>query len=228
MRSVFRIPGRGSDKEFLPYVFDRFRQADSTTTRQHGGLGLGLAIARHLVEIHGGTIRAESQGEGQGAKFTIRLPLVEPTSGRAIISRERAITSMRAPQLLSGLNVLLVDDDSDTLTLMATALTRRQANVTAVSSAGEAIRAITQKPTDVLISDIAMPDEDGYGLIEKIRSLENGGRKHSGRCDHGVCERRRSRTRAVVGFSDLSGKAGGVDRVDFCRCARGAAGFLRF
>jgi CheY-like chemotaxis protein len=163
--------GQGIRREFLPYVFDRFSQADSTTTRHHGGLGLGLAIARHLVEIHGGTIRAESRGEGEGAKFTITLPLIE--TGRTIdltIAGEKR----PAPELLSGLNVLLVDDDSDTLTLMATALTRRQANVTAVSSAGEAIQAIRQKRPDVLVSDIAMPDEDGYGLIEKVRSLENG------------------------------------------------------
>ncbi len=166
--------GQGIDAEFLPYVFDRFRQADSTTTRQHGGLGLGLAIARHLVEIHGGSIKAESLGTGRGAKFTIRLPLADAKAGAGEFGEASKFTLARSPQLLSGVNVLLVDDDSDTLTLMATALTRRQANVTAVSSAGEAIRAITQKRPDVLISDIAMPDEDGYGLIEKIRRLENG------------------------------------------------------
>jgi signal transduction histidine kinase/ActR/RegA family two-component response regulator len=164
--------GDGIRKEFLPYVFDRFRQADSTTTRQHGGLGLGLAIARHLVEIHGGTIRADSAGEGRGATFTIRLPLVEATSSVTRFVDEHKLA--RSTQLLSGVNVLLVDDDSDTLKLMTTALTKRQANVTAVSSAGEAIQAITRKRPDVLVSDIAMPDEDGYGLIEKVRSLENG------------------------------------------------------
>jgi len=162
--------GQGISKEFLPYVFDRFRQADSTTTRQHGGLGLGLAIARHLVEIHGGTIGAESAGIGRGATFTIRLPLVEAAVSATNVNQKPA----NALQLLSGLNVLLVDDDSDTLKLMETALTRRQANVTAVSSAGEAIQAISQRRPDVLVSDIAMPDEDGYGLIEKVRLLENG------------------------------------------------------
>ena len=164
--------GQGINPEFLPYVFERFRQADSTTTRKHGGLGLGLAIARHLVEIHGGVINAESPGVGRGAKFTITLPVVDATAGDFGEASEFSFT--RSPQLLSGVNVLLVDDDSDTLTLMATALTRRQANVTAVSSAGEAIEAITQKRPDVLISDIAMPGEDGYGLIEKVRQLENG------------------------------------------------------
>ena len=163
--------GQGIDKEFMPYVFDRFRQADSTTTRQHGGLGLGLAIARHLVEIHGGTIRAESAGEGRGATFTIRLPLAEAAVSANNLNQKPA---RGAPQLLSGLNVLLVDDDSDTLKLMETALKRRQANVTAVSSAGEAIQAISRRRPDVLVSDIAMPDEDGYGLIEKVRLLEHG------------------------------------------------------
>lgn len=166
--------GQGISKEFLPYVFDRFRQADSTTTRQHGGLGLGLAIARHLVEIHGGMIKAESLGEGHGSKFTIKLPLFEAAPLAADSPEASQFKITRSPQLLSGLNVLLVDDDSDTLKLMATALTKRQANVTAVSSANEAIRAITLKRPDVLVSDIAMPDEDGYGLIEKVRRLENG------------------------------------------------------
>jgi CheY-like chemotaxis protein len=162
--------GQGIAREFLPYVFDRFSQADSTTTRHHGGLGLGLAIARHLVEIHGGTIRAQSRGKGEGATFTITLPLLVP----GVKSGEMAPKSPPALQLLSGVNVLLVDDDSDTLSLMATALKRRQANVTAVSSAGEAIQAIRENRPDVLVSDIAMPGEDGYGLIEKVRSLENG------------------------------------------------------
>jgi len=166
--------GQGINQEFLPYVFDRFRQADSTTTRQHGGLGLGLAIARHLVEIHGGTIRAESPGIGKGATFTIRLPVSEAATGKPLFVEQTQLAATQTPQSLSGVNVLLVDDDSDTLRLMTTALTRRHANVTAVSSAVEAIRAITNKRPDVLVSDIAMPDEDGYGLIEKVRRLENG------------------------------------------------------
>ncbi|HEX5965953.1 MAG TPA: CHASE domain-containing protein [Pyrinomonadaceae bacterium] len=168
--------GQGISREFMPYVFDRFRQADSTTTRHHGGLGLGLAIARHLMEIHGGTITAQSEGEGRGATFTIKLPIIEapvkPVAPFADSREHRKTVAAVAPQLLSGVNVLLVDDDSDTLKLMTTALTRRQATVTAVSSAGEAIKAIRQRRPDVLVSDIAMPDEDGYGLIEKVRLLE--------------------------------------------------------
>jgi PAS domain S-box-containing protein len=160
--------GQGISREFLPFVFDRFRQADSTTTRQHGGLGLGLAIARHLVEIHGGTIRADSDGDGHGATFTIRLPLLD-SSLRVL--ETTSVEQPVQPQLLSGLNVLLVDDDSDSLELMTTALTRRHANVTAVSSASAALQAINDHKPDVLVSDIAMPDEDGYELIKRVRAL---------------------------------------------------------
>jgi PAS domain S-box-containing protein len=171
-----RDSGQGISRDFLPYVFDRFRQADSTTTRQHGGLGLGLAIARHLVEIHGGTIKAESSGEGNGSTFTIQLPLVDSSVKEAkpdVTKNVSASRASKAPQLLSGVRVLVVDDDADTLQLMTTALTSRQATVTAVSSAGEAIEAIKTSRPDVLVSDIAMPDEDGYGLIRRIRSLED-------------------------------------------------------
>ncbi|HKR14626.1 MAG TPA: CHASE domain-containing protein [Pyrinomonadaceae bacterium] len=167
--------GQGISREFIPYVFDRFRQADSTTTRHHGGLGLGLAIARHLVEIHGGTIKADSAGEGLGATFTIKLPIIAAGIKQAAASpeaREQGAPAV-SPQLLSGVNVLLVDDDTDTLKLMTTALTRRHATVTAVSSAGEAIQAIRRRRPDVLVSDIAMPGEDGYGLIEKVRSMDS-------------------------------------------------------
>ena len=169
--------GQGISPEFLPYVFDRFRQADSTTTRQHGGLGLGLAIARHLVEIHGGTIRAESPGKGKGATFTLKLPLVDCGDKASLLGTTEIVipeSTYQPRQLLSGLRVLVVDDDVDTLELMATALKSRQATVTAVSSAVDALIAIKANRPDVLISDIAMPDEDGYALIEKVRSLDHG------------------------------------------------------
>lgn len=164
--------GQGISREFLPYVFDRFRQADSTTTRQHGGLGLGLAIARHLIEIHGGTINAESDGAGRGATFTISLPALDSMTNQNELPTATSGRQIKAPMLLSGVCVLVVDDDEDTLQLMATALSSRQAKVVAVSSAGEAIRAIEINRPDVLVSDIAMPDEDGYGLIERIRTME--------------------------------------------------------
>ena len=163
--------GLGISREFLPFVFDRFRQADSSTTRQHGGLGLGLAIARHLVEIHGGSISADSLGKGQGSTFTISLPLLD-SKIKAADDVKPETSPLANQQSLSGLHVLVVDDDEDTLELMTTALTSRKANVTAVGSAGEAIDAIKLRPPDVLISDIAMPEEDGYGLIARVRSLD--------------------------------------------------------
>jgi len=171
--------GQGITSEFLPFVFDRFRQADSTSTRQHGGLGLGLAIARHLIEIHGGSIEARSLGEGQGATLTVRLPLVSSVAespGTSIQARiaaeEESRERLKSRQLLSGLHVLIVDDDRDTLELLSAALTQRSARVTTASSAAEAIRALKFFRPDVLISDIAMPGEDGYELIQKVIALD--------------------------------------------------------
>lgn len=166
--------GQGISREFLPYVFDRFRQADSSTTRQHGGLGLGLAIARHLIEIHGGSIRAESDGKAQGSSFTIKLPLLD-AQVKTTDDLDAEAIELGKQQSLSGLYVLVVDDDEDTRELMTTALTSRKADVTAVCTAGEAIEVIKYRRPDVLVSDIAMPDEDGYGLIAKVRSLETDG-----------------------------------------------------
>jgi signal transduction histidine kinase/ActR/RegA family two-component response regulator len=171
--------GQGITAEFLPFVFDRFRQADSTSTRQHGGLGLGLAIARHLIEIHGGNIEAKSHGEGQGATLTVRLPLVGSVAespGTSIQARigaeEESRERLKSQQRLSGLHVLIVDDDQDTLELLSAALTQRSARVTTASSAAEAIRALKFFRPDVLISDIAMPGEDGYELIQKVIALD--------------------------------------------------------
>jgi CheY-like chemotaxis protein len=171
--------GPGISAEFLPFVFDRFRQADSTSTRQHGGLGLGLAIARHLVEIHGGAISAKSAGNGAGATFTVRLPTVGSILeiSDAAVARKREEESENQQRLksqlqLSGLHVLLVDDDKDTLELLGAALRQRSANVTAVSSAAAALESIKSLRPDVLISDIAMPGEDGYALIEKVLGLD--------------------------------------------------------
>lgn len=166
--------GQGINEDFLPFAFDRFRQADSTTTRQHGGLGLGLAIARHLVEIHGGTIRAESAGVGTGSTFLVTLPRLGTSSHLSELERAEAASGadLEATPGLNGIHVLLVDDDEDTLQWMTAALTQGEARVTAVSSAGAALEAIKLSLPDVLVSDIAMPGEDGYQLMAKVIALD--------------------------------------------------------
>ncbi len=163
--------GKGISAEFLPYVFERFLQADSTTTRSYGGLGLGLGIVRYLVELHGGTVQADSPGEGQGATFTVSLPL----AGRDELKLETPLVrsqSQTVPFLaLDGLRVLVVDDEADTLELLSTVFEQCGAKVTAVASVSEAIAALDQAQIDVLVSDIGMPGEDGYSLIQKVRAL---------------------------------------------------------
>jgi signal transduction histidine kinase/ActR/RegA family two-component response regulator len=171
--------GQGIKPEFLPYVFDRFRQADSSDRRTHGGLGLGLAIVRHLVELHGGTVHAQSQGEGLGTTMQVRLPLLacQPESSSASEANGR---SARYQQIapLAGVHVLVVDDDADVLELLATVLKSHGASVTAALSAAEALSAIKRARPHVLISDISMPVINGYELIRAVRSLppESGGR----------------------------------------------------
>ncbi|WGV25231.1 hybrid sensor histidine kinase/response regulator [Halotia branconii] len=163
--------GKGIDPEFLPYVFDYFRQADSKTTRKFGGLGLGLAIARRLVEMHGGTIDVKSQGEGQGAFFTVRLPLIK---NNAMIKGTQVdftnVTTADSP--LIGIQILVVDDNTDTRDFFSFVLEEFGAFVTAVSSASEALQALTQAKPDILISDIGMPEMNGYMLMQQVRALE--------------------------------------------------------
>ncbi len=177
--------GDGIGQEFLPYVFDRFRQADQTTARRYGGLGLGLAIVRHLVELHGGTVRAESEGEGKGATFTVRLPLVPSQKAGdgdgASVPVPRAVETRRAvecPDKLDGLRVLVVDDEADTLDLIKVLLAQCGAEVSTASSSAEALGLFAESAPDVIISDIGMPGEDGYELIRRVRELppERGGR----------------------------------------------------
>ncbi|HCF29816.1 MAG TPA: histidine kinase, partial [Cyanobacteria bacterium UBA11049] len=172
--------GKGISADFLPYVFDRFRQADSKSTRSQKGLGLGLAIALHIVEMHGGTISAQSQGVGQGSTFTVKIPLVEKAL-EALETREEEPLAPRhndTTPSLDGLRVLVVDDEADMREWIVTVLKQSGAGAIAVGSVGEALKALENFKPDLLVSDIGMPGEDGYALIRKIRELEpeTGGR----------------------------------------------------
>ncbi|MCA1563323.1 MAG: GAF domain-containing protein [Acidobacteria bacterium] len=165
--------GTGIDAAFLPHVFDRFRQADSTPARRAGGLGLGLSIARHLVEAQGGTIRVESEGAGRGATFTVRLPSATGTSVRALgRGGPRTLDFLGAlePQL-NGVRVLIVDDEPEARDVMSSALETRGASVTASDSARDALQRLENDDFHVLLADIAMPDRDGYALIRDVRGL---------------------------------------------------------
>ncbi|MEH1821064.1 MAG: response regulator [Nostoc sp.] len=165
--------GRGISDEFLPYVFDYFRQADGTTTRKFGGLGLGLAIVRHLVELHGGTVQADSPGEGQGAVFKVKLPPIATSTLNQVNTADRDRSDLN----LNGLQTLLVDDDTDSREFIAFVLQQYGAQVTEADSAHEALNNLGRAKFDLLISDIGMPDMDGYTLIRQIRnqSPEQGG-----------------------------------------------------
>ncbi|MEH1777701.1 MAG: response regulator [Nostoc sp.] len=167
--------GIGISSEFLPKVFERFRQADSTTTRSHNGLGLGLAIVRHLVELHKGTIFAQSSGSGQGATFTVRLPLLQDNRENREVTGK---ISSPASTPLAGLRVLVVDDETDTRNFLSFMFEEYGAFATAVGSVDEALAVLEQAKPDILISDIGMSEQDGYTLIRKLRSLEpeKGGR----------------------------------------------------
>ncbi len=172
--------GSGISQDFLPFIFDRFRQADSTSTRQHGGLGLGLAIVRHLIELHGGTVQAESPGLGCGAIFTVRIPLAvahqsaknQSKESKSLWQSEDNNGDAKPLPSLDGVQVLLVDDDPDSLQILTIMLTDYGAKVQAAASAAEAIEVLQWYKPRVLVSDLAMPGEDGYSLIGKIRALD--------------------------------------------------------
>jgi signal transduction histidine kinase len=173
LRIIVRDTGAGIDPAFLPHVFERFRQADSTTTRAHSGVGLGLAIVRHLIELHGGTIEAASEGVGRGACFTVTLPVRQ---GAGAIERDRHGTAadpttagIRASPLLQGLSVLVVDDEPDSRQLVGTALRAHGAHVHVASSVQDALGCLSAEPIDVLVTDLAMPGEDGYSLVRRLR-----------------------------------------------------------
>ena len=169
--------GRGIRTDFLPHVFDRFRQADGTSTRSHGGLGLGLAIVRHMVEMHGGAVEASSPGEGRGATFTVKLPLMvahnefRPTGGERAAGAAGAAFEQSA--ILKGLRLLVVDDERDTRELLVLILSGFGAEVKTGASSSEALRLLAEWKPDVVVSDIEMPGEDGYTFIRQVRALDS-------------------------------------------------------
>jgi len=167
--------GKGIHPDFLPHVFDRFRQADGTSSRTQGGLGLGLAIVRNLAELHGGTVFAESEGEGRGATFIVQLPLWLEDSEQ-FENNSNPATPLPT-ESLAGLKILVVDDNPDTLEFMTTALSQYDVKVITANSAHEALQRLQEARPDILLSDIGMPGEDGYVLIRQVRSLpqEKGG-----------------------------------------------------
>jgi CheY-like chemotaxis protein len=167
--------GIGIAPEFLPYVFDRFRQGDPSTTRRYGGLGLGLSIVKSLVELHGGSVRVKSPGENKGSTFIVALPIShvrsDESEGRNKARSINPLESIELPQL-ANVSVLIVDDEPDGRALVARILQGRGARTTCVSSAVEALEALARERFDILLSDIGMPDIDGFELIRRARALD--------------------------------------------------------
>ncbi len=165
--------GRGIEPSFLPHVFERFRQADASSTRHYGGLGIGLALVKQIVELHGGTVRAESEGLGHGATFTVALPIVaaravSPARGETPAGRSEAVS---VTDNLAGINVLAIDDDRDSLEVVKRILSARRAEVRTATSAAGALEIVGTFFPDVILSDIGMPGQDGYELIRRLRQL---------------------------------------------------------
>jgi CheY-like chemotaxis protein len=160
--------GEGIAPEFLPHVFDRFRQETGDITRTHSGLGIGLALVRHLAELHGGTVSAHSAGKGKGATFSLRLPLVRTDAGTAMTPQAEGRHA--APSSLAGLHVLVVDDHADARDLVATALVQSGARVTSARSASEAVALVGDDKIHLVLTDIAMPNDSGYDLLRTLRA----------------------------------------------------------
>jgi CheY-like chemotaxis protein/two-component sensor histidine kinase len=163
-RITVRDTGQGIPAAFLPFVFDRFRQADATMARKYGGLGLGLAIVRYLVDAHGGTVSAESAGAGLGATFTVTLPISMPA-----VNRSDRRTLADAPAQMAGVQVLVVDDDLDAREMLRCIVEQNGAEVTTLTSTDSVVELLLTRPIDVLLGDLGMPGRDGYELIESIR-----------------------------------------------------------
>ncbi len=177
-RIVISDTGQGIEPQFLPYIFDRFRQADGSTTRQYGGLGLGLAIVRHLVELHGGTITVHSDGIDQGATLTVLLPLrtdlrlSDAETGTPTIQNKEGKHSFHSARLLEGLCILIVDDEADTRELITAVLAMCGAKLKAAGNAAEALAVLQEWVPDLIVSDIGMPEEDGYSFVQKVRQMD--------------------------------------------------------
>jgi len=219
--------GPGIEPEFLPYVFERFRQADGSTTRIHGGLGLGLAIVRHLVELHGGTIAVGNSKTGSGAIFTIRLPLPSgELRPEALAEAAAALKETQSEQAsLEGLQILVADDETDALDLITVELAQHGAKVTAVTNAADALKALAQGRFDLLISDIGMPKIDGYELIRQIRKLEAGKDKRIPAVALTAYARVEDRMQAIVaGYSTHIAKP--VDATELVTIVAGLSGRL--
>jgi CheY-like chemotaxis protein len=170
--------GIGISQEFLPYIFDRFRQADGSTTRVHGGLGLGLSIVKHLVQLHRGGVSVESDGENRGSRFIVKLPVAHAKAAQCesptlTLDSEVDLRSIDSEALLDGLRILVVDDEADSRELVTAILTRSGSEVRCSVSAAEGMLALKEWQPDVLVSDIGMPHEDGYVFVKKVRKLKS-------------------------------------------------------
>jgi CheY-like chemotaxis protein len=159
--------GDGMESDFLPHVFDRFRQADSTSSRRHGGLGIGLTIVRHIVELHRGNVRADSAGKGRGSTFTVSFPLV--AAADAAIHPHLKDAAAKPPSL-AGIRIVVVDDEPDAREVVAEILQRYSAQVSIAASAAEALQLIGAQRPDVVVTDLAMPEQDGFALLKELRS----------------------------------------------------------